>query len=310
MNAAQDLIKALTHAGNTSERSLQAAIGPSEIGGCRRRVYYRLNEQPSTNKTLQLPSIMGTAIHKQIEEALRKYDLFAESYVLESEWEYKGIKGHVDLYDKLKKEVVDWKTTTKKNLSYFPSQQQRWQVQVYGWLLKMNGQEVDNVTLVAIPRDGDERDIVIHTEPFNMEVAQEALDWLEALKEFTKEPEPEKEASFCKLYCNFYDESGEVGCQGRPKGKEAELPLIDDETFTKAAKDYFDNSQVIKELEKRNDAIKAALEGQSGQTKDGIKVIWSNVAGRQTIDEEAVHKLLGFVPKKTGKESNRLQVKE
>lgn len=310
MNAAQDLIKALTHAGNTSERSLQAAIGPSEIGGCRRRVYYRLNEQPVTNKTLQLPSIMGTAIHKQIEEALRKYDLFAESYVLESEWEYKGIKGHVDLYDKLKKEVVDWKTTTKKNLSYFPSQQQRWQVQVYGWLLKMNGQEVDNVTLVAIPRDGDERDIVIHTEPFSMEVAQEALDWLEALKEFTKEPEPEKEASFCKLYCNFYDESGEVGCVGRPKGKEAELPLIVDETFAKAAKDYFDNSQVIRELEKRNDAIKAALEGQSGQTKDGIKVIWSNVAGRQTIDEEAVHKLLGFVPKKTGKESNRLSVKE
>lgn len=310
MSSVNDLLKALKNQSKGSARSKQSAVGPSEIGGCRRRVWYRLNNQTATNETLQLASTMGTAIHKHIEEAIRKFDPMNETYVLESEWEAEGLRGHVDLYNKVNYEVVDWKTTTKKNLAYFPSKQQRWQVHLYGWLLEMNGLQVNTVTLVAIPRDGDERDIVFHSEPWNLQIAREALTWFDEIKKMAEAPAPEKEASFCELYCQFYDASGTKGCVGRPKDEGAELPLIEDDEFNTAARDYFETSYAIKELEKRLEQIKTSLEGTSGVTKDGIKVIWSNVSGRQTIDEEVVHKLLGYVPRKTGKESTRLSVKK
>jgi len=48
-------------------RSVQTQVGPSEIGGCARKVWYRLNSQPVTNDNeLKLAAIMGTAIHGSI----------------------------------------------------------------------------------------------------------------------------------------------------------------------------------------------------------------------------------------------------
>jgi RecB family exonuclease len=111
--------------------------------------------------------------------------------------------GHVDLFDKLQGAVVDYKTTTKKNVKYFPSKQQRWQVQVYGWLLSEEHQ-VKTVNLVAICRDGDEDDIRVHSEPYSEEMALEALEWLAEVKARETAPPPEKPARFCKHYCGFF----------------------------------------------------------------------------------------------------------
>ena len=52
-------------------RSKQTQIRPSELGGCRRKVWYRLNDQPETNDNeMKLAAIMGTAIHSAIEDAI------------------------------------------------------------------------------------------------------------------------------------------------------------------------------------------------------------------------------------------------
>ena len=64
---------------------------------------------------------------------------------------------------------------------YFPTTQQRWQVQTYGYLLAKNGHDVKRVSLVAIARDGDERDIKVHTEDYDESVALQALNWLAAI---------------------------------------------------------------------------------------------------------------------------------
>ncbi len=65
------LVKALHAKENARGRSTQVQIGPSELGGCRRKVWYRLNNQPETNDNeLKLAAIMGTAIHAAIENAL------------------------------------------------------------------------------------------------------------------------------------------------------------------------------------------------------------------------------------------------
>ncbi len=154
---------------------------------------------------------MGTAIHAAIENALAGN----QEVLLEKTVEFDGMKAHVDCFIPGTGDVVDWKTTKVKNLSYFPSEQQRWQVQVYGYLISKSGLgKVQNVNLVAIPRDGDERDILVHSEPYDEAIALEALNWLAAIRTMTDAPAPERHESYCQSYCKFYDASGEMGCVG------------------------------------------------------------------------------------------------
>lgn len=227
MSIANELIKALNSSSKGSARSQQKQVGPSEIGGCRRKTWLRINGFPQTNPdTLRLAAIMGTAIHTYIEQAFERQDPFQERYILEAEVEHEGLMGHVDMYDKLNAEVIDWKTIKKSNASKFPSKQQIMQVQLYGYLFNKNGTEVKTVTLVAIPRDGDERDIVFHSEPYDESIALEGLAWLKEVKEMTESPEPEKFAFFCRDYCGFYDASGIDGCAGKGKKTAVKLATV------------------------------------------------------------------------------------
>ena len=304
MNIHDLLSKAVGLAGATSARSLQTSVGPSELGGCRAKVWHRLNGTEVVNDTLSLASFMGTAIHTRIEDALRALDPWGDDFESEVTVKGGGITGHVDFYHKGAKAVVDWKTTTKKNLAYFPSLQQRWQVQVYGWLLTQSGREVETVTLVAIPRDGNERDIKIHTEAYDPQMAADALAWLEAVKDMTEPPTPEKDATFCKDYCPYFGV-----CPGLTRSpKDSTAPIITDADTLKALDDYVAAQADVKTAEQRLENAKTALEGVNGQT-DKVTVSWSEVAGRQTVDEKAVEEALGFVPKKQGKGSVRLVVK-
>jgi len=191
-----------------SARSLQKAVGPSEIGGCVRRVWHRLNGTPKVNdNTLSMAAWMGTAIHSAIEKKIKRIDPFGERYLLENAVSVGDLKGHVDCYDKQEREVIDWKTTTKRRLSSFPSEQQRWQVQVYGHLMTCNGYDVETVTLVGIPRDGNELDVKIYSEPYDASVVADALAWLENVVELGDgdPPEPEMPLRFCRDYCDFYN---------------------------------------------------------------------------------------------------------
>jgi CRISPR/Cas system-associated exonuclease Cas4 (RecB family) len=293
-------------------RSKQTQVGPSELGGCRRKVWYRLNDQPETNDNeLKLSAIMGTAIHAEIEKAIAIADPKGEKYWVETSVEYNGMKAHIDLYIPETGDVVDWKTVKVKNLSYFPSLQQRWQVQVYGYLLDKSGKgSPKTVNLVAIARDGDERDVKVHSEPYDPKLAEDALNWLSAIKESADAPGPERDQSYCKFYCKYFDESGEMGCTGLKKEriKEDEVFIDNPEVDTSALK-YLQLDAKIKELTNERESLKAALEGFTGNTNSGVSILWSTVNGRESVDTEEVAKLLGFVPKKQGQESVRLTVK-
>ena len=293
------------------DRSKQTQVGPSEIGGCRRKVWYRLNGQPETNDNQsKLAAIMGTAIHAAIEDAITTLDPEGKTYLVETEVAYGDMKAHVDLFVPEIGAVIDWKTSKVKNLSYFPSVQQRWQVQVYGYLLSKNGYEVKTVNLVAIARDGDEKDVKVHSEPYDEVSALEALQWLANVKALTEAPAPEKDESFCKNYCQYYDASGQMGCVGLKKERIvlSEVVIEDAEIDNHALK-YLQLDEKIKELEKEKDSLKSSFEGTTGTTASGIQISWTAVKGRETVDSEQVEKLLGFVPKVVGKESIRLNIK-
>lgn len=302
------LLTALHAADAKKSRSTQVQIGPSEVGGCRRRVWYRLNAQPETNDNqLKLAAIMGTAIHAEIEKALSDNP----DVLIETEVEYNGMKAHIDCFVPGTGDVIDWKTSKVRNLGYFPSKQQRWQVQLYGYLLSKNGYVVNRVSLVAIARDGDERDVKVHTENYDESIALEALGWLATVKEAKDAPAPEKDASYCQFYCQYYDASGEMGCDGLKKELTAVSDVvIDDADVDKNALLYLQLGEEIKKLEKQQDSLKASFEGLLGTTLSGVEVSWSTVKGRETIDSSEVEKLLGFVPKKVGAESQRLSVKQ
>ena len=301
------LLTALRAGDAKRSRSTQVQIGPSEVGGCRRKVWYRLNDQPETNDNeLKLAAIMGTAIHAEIERALSDN----KDVLIETEVEYNGMKAHIDCFVPGTGDVIDWKTSKIRNLSYFPSTQQRWQVQLYGYLLAKNGYAVNRVSLVAIARDGDERDVKVHTENYDEAIALEALGWLAAVKEAKEVPAPEKDASYCQFYCKFYDASGQMGCVGLKKEHTSVSEvIIADKDIDKNALMYLQLSQQIKELEARQDSLKASFEGVLGTTTSGVEVSWTTVKGRETVDSTEVEKLLGFVPKKVGAESQRLSIK-
>jgi CRISPR/Cas system-associated exonuclease Cas4 (RecB family) len=302
------LLTALKAGDAKRSRSTQVQIGPSELGGCRRKVWYRLNDQPETNDDeLKLAAIMGTAIHAEIEKALSDNP----DVLLETEVEYNGMKAHIDCYVPGTGDVIDWKTSKIRNLGYFPSTQQRWQVQVYGYLLAKNGHKVERVSLVAIARDGDERDVRVHTEEYNEAMALEALGWLSAVKEAAEAPAPEKDASYCQFYCKFYDASGQMGCVGLKKERTPVSDvIIADAEVDKNALLYLQLAAQIKELETQQDSLKASFEGLLGTTSSGIELSWTTVKGRESVDSGEVEKLLGFVPKKVGAESQRLSVKQ
>jgi hypothetical protein len=216
------LVKSLKGYDKQRDRSQQVELGPSSIGGCRRRAWHELKQTPETNSdTESLAAILGTFIHGGIEKAIRREDPFGDNFMIEIEVQHGNLKGHCDLFIKDKGIVVDWKTTKVKSLRYFPSKQQRWQVQIYGWLLTQMGHTVNHVSLVAIPRDGEMADIKVHIEPYDSLVAEAGLSWLEELKLIVAEdlapPEPEESLFFCTKYCSYYDPTGEVGCPSMKK---------------------------------------------------------------------------------------------
>ena len=310
----KDFLVEILHAKeNSRARSNQVQIGPSELGGCRRKVYYRLHDQHQTNENeMKLAAIMGTAIHSAIENALALADPTGTKYVVEQEVEWGDMKAHIDLWIPETGDVVDWKTVKKNNLSYFPSTQQRWQVQVYGYLLDKSGKgKPTQVNLVAIPRDGDERDIKVHSEPYDPAIAEEALAWLAEVKQATEAPAPERDENYCKFYCKYYDASGDIGCVGLKK-KEAGVTdvVIADPDVDKAALLYLQLGEQIKDLEAKQDSLKESFAGLLGTTQSGLTINWSTVAGRKTVDTKALEDAGIEIPYKEGKESTRLTIKQ
>jgi len=297
-NIVDQLLSALVEKDDQRGRSTQTRIGPSEMGGCARAIWYRLNSYNGGNKTLRLSAIMGTAIHDAIEKAFAGRD----GYLTEVELDYGGVMGHVDLIDLKNGVIWDWKTTSKASIGYFPSQQQIAQVQIYGYLARELGYDIKQVGLVAIPRDGNEEDIVTWVGDLSVELAVSTLDRAFKIGEMADAPAPEKEKQFCEKYCKFYDLCG--GKTGSPE----EDNLITDIEVDSALRRYIELQDISKTVTGEMDGIKKILDGSSGVTTDGLSLKWTQVGGRSAIDEGEVEKLLGFVPKKTGSPYWRMNV--
>lgn len=171
----------ITIAANTP-RSKQAEIGPSEIGqACPRRLAYRIAGTPVVNLPDPLKAMFGTGMHAVIAEGLRALDGSAAGrYLIEALVTYRGIVGHVDLFDRFSHRLFDWKTTMLNRIRKYQtsgvppnSAVQAW---IYAEALREAGEDVRTIAITYIPRDGDTHDLWTWTTTPNKDKADLWVD--------------------------------------------------------------------------------------------------------------------------------------
>lgn len=188
-----DLRGIITHAIDNAPRSLQAQLGPSDIGtGCDRCLAHMLagsakRQQP----TPWLPTI-GTAVHEWLETTVLRHmgDTGSDRYLPEvtvtvGDLRGQPITGHADLFDVHAGAVIDFKIVGKRTLDEAkrgPKATYRNQIHLYGAGVAALGFDVRHVAIWHMPRNAISLDAGhVHTEPWDPQVADDALQRANAL---------------------------------------------------------------------------------------------------------------------------------
>lgn len=174
-------------------RSLQKKIGPSEYGHpCQRRIAYRILGHPETNPGVDpWKRNVGTAVHAYLEQVFGSLDetlpdgrprYVAESYV--RRWPAPG--GKCDLLDRQLRTTVDWKLTGPTALANYRrsgdvGDTYRRQQHTYGAAWLAQGEQVEHVAVVFLPRNGDLKDIHVWTEPLDPAVVDATTERLHSI---------------------------------------------------------------------------------------------------------------------------------
>jgi len=207
-------------------RTLQTRIGPSEIGvPCDRRLGYKLAGVPEVNaRDVAWKPYVGTALHEQIGNLMARHEIarfdddndatprfHVEERVSVGQVNGVEITGSCDLFDEHTGIVWDWKFTTRNKIRetyrpHGPGEQYRVQAHLYGYGWARQGKDIRHVGVVFMTRDGEFHDRHVWHEPYDQQVALDALQRLEGIAvaiehlggEFTIPT-----LSTASAYCNF-----------------------------------------------------------------------------------------------------------
>lgn len=171
-------------------RSLQTAIGPSELGvTCTITLLHKLNgdPEPERNDVPWRPTV-GTAVHAWLEEAFdaegrrRGGDplrWLTERRVTVGQIAGKDVTGSCDLFDLQEQVVIDHKVVSPNSLKRYrskgPSQQYRCQAHLYGKGFEDAGTRPNLVAICFLPAAGDLADAYLWAEPYQREIAETVL---------------------------------------------------------------------------------------------------------------------------------------
>lgn len=172
----------------TAPRSLQAALGPSEIGqGCKRRLAYRLAGTPIVNLPDPIKAMFGIAMHHLLADAFVRLDGGSNRYLVETRASYQGVAGNVDLIDRYKRRLIDWKSTSLARIKQYRRDgvptNYLVQTAIYAQGAIAAGELIDDVVLVFIPRDGELKDIWAWATMPNQAIAD---DWIKRMREIER----------------------------------------------------------------------------------------------------------------------------
>lgn len=195
-----DLTKVITDAITWAPRSQQKTPGPSEIGTpCQRRLGYKMlgTEAVNTDRGAAWKPTVGTAVHSWLQETFQGYNdahkvdrFYLERKVQVGEIGGVPLKGTVDVYDRATASVIDWKivgvTSLKRYKTEGPGSQYRAQGHLYGRGMALLGLPVERVCIVLLPQNGELSDMHLWSEPYDEQVALDALARAEGIAGLTR----------------------------------------------------------------------------------------------------------------------------
>lgn len=216
------VIADIKHAAATAPRSLQTAVGPSELGTpCTRRLAYKILDavwpldKPNTD-TDPWAATIGTSVHAWMAAvyAARNAELGEERYLVEHRVQLPyGVAGSCDLYDRETGRPVDWKVTSPQNLAKYrkngPGDQYRTQIHLYALGMQLQGEQPRDVAIVFLPRGGRIDGLWVWAEPYQPQIAVDALKRYEATREalvyLDPEDHPDRWSMFptADAYCTY-----------------------------------------------------------------------------------------------------------
>jgi hypothetical protein len=212
-------------------RSQQKRIGLSEVGEiCVRKISYKLLDWQKTNPaTDPWASISGTALHAWLADAFSE---FPEQYLVEHPVKVTDeLGGTADLFDIERKMVIDHKcvgqTSMKSRKKSGMTHTQRVQINLYGLGLENQGYSVEKVALAFYPLGGRLDGLYTIVEPFNRQLALDAIQRLQDTQVLLWQLDPEgtpknwdliptTPSNFCS-YCPWFlpfSKDGSKGCAG------------------------------------------------------------------------------------------------
>ena len=188
-------------------RSLQRAIGPSEIGApCARQIAAKVVGAPAVNPGSDpLPAWLGTAGHAKLEEAFAADNARilatptgldsrvvtdpvtgedAGRWITERRVEVApGLAGTCDAYDRWTGTVIDHKFVGASSATTYrkqgPPEHYRVQAHLYGLGYRNAGYPVNRVAIWFIPRASTLAKAWVWSEPFDADVALKAVERLD-----------------------------------------------------------------------------------------------------------------------------------
>lgn len=217
-----------------SERDKQVKLGPSEIGGCMFCVGYTVARKwfdlPERNDSFGYAAWIGTMCHEWLENHLELPTLTLREHKVEV-FDIEGygtITGHTDLVTPEWRRIFDYKfpgeysyeklrlAKAKNPDGWMPSNQYRYQQQLYAHGLNQAGIEIERCTILFFPRHLNNIDSVLaFEEQYTPEMVYLAKARLEAIIEDVLEGRlgdlPSDESCF---ECSSFQGSGRPDVSG------------------------------------------------------------------------------------------------
>lgn len=217
-------------------RNKQITVGPSDLGTpCDRELGYRLAGIPPVQYSDPLPSIVGTATHAWMAEAVEKFEKehgFKRYSVEMRVSPHRVISGSTDLYGHERQLVLDWKFPGPDAFRDMRKQgfsaRYRTQLNLYGLGHVRAGRPVRHVGIAAMSRSGSLRDLWVKIEPYDEQVALDAIDRMFRIGNIIDEarildepsrwsmidPTPSRLCGYCRMYRTGGPADG-TGCPGK-----------------------------------------------------------------------------------------------
>jgi hypothetical protein len=193
----EDLIRMVRRANALHSRSMQTAIGPSQVGNpCDRSLGYQIRDregepisQCEPDSSDPIPAIVGTATHAWLEQAAAQDNLIERTMSGMDKWkpevtlniktEAYELTGSCDIFDNDTGTVIDWKVVGQTSYRKYQRDelpaQYRIQAQLYGLGYEQLGYNVERVAIAVLPRNGPLRDLLVISMPFDRALAEASL---------------------------------------------------------------------------------------------------------------------------------------